>query len=445
MASPARDPRDRRPRGHGHQPRQGLLPAAPATPSWISCGTTSRSRTARSRRPGPADGPQALRQRRREASRSSRSAPPTTRPTGSRPSTLTFPSGRTADEVVVATPPGSPGSSTSAASTSIPTRSAPRTSTTPTSCASTSTRCPACPGRRSARWRWSCREALGGLGLVGLAEDVRARAASTSTCGSSRGGRTPRCGGRRWRWRARSSGARPTLATRKWWKEERHGVFLDYNQNAKDRTVASAYSVRPTPDARVSMPLRWDEVAGRRAGGLHARDGAGASTPRAATRGPASTTPSGSLEALLELSARHEAEGRATRRGRRTTPSRRASRRASQPSRKRPRRRRVRGPRRGRRPAREEAAGAGAAMGAGDPKRAWRPRLGAARGRRRPGGAARDPRDRDRPRRDEGRGAGRPRALEGPPPGGGRALEPADVLDGLDARPLHDWTASAST
>lgn len=47
----------------------------------------------------------------------------------------------------------------------------------------------------------------------------------------------------------------PALATSKWWKEERHGVFLDYNQNAKDRTVASAYSVRPTPDARVSAPL----------------------------------------------------------------------------------------------------------------------------------------------------------------------------------------------
>ena len=53
----------------------------------------------------------------------------------------------------------------------------------------------------------------------------------------------------------------PALATSKWWKEERHGVFLDYNQNAKDRTVASAYSVRPTPDARVSAPLTWDEVA----------------------------------------------------------------------------------------------------------------------------------------------------------------------------------------
>jgi DNA ligase D-like protein (predicted polymerase) len=52
----------------------------------------------------------------------------------------------------------------------------------------------------------------------------------------------------------------PTLATSKWWKEERHGVFLDYNQNAKDRTVAAAYSVRPKPDARVSAPVTWDEL-----------------------------------------------------------------------------------------------------------------------------------------------------------------------------------------
>src|SRR5919112_4617516 len=52
----------------------------------------------------------------------------------------------------------------------------------------------------------------------------------------------------------------PGMASSKWWKEERHGVFLDYNQNAKDRTTCSAYSVRPVPDARVSMPLRWEEV-----------------------------------------------------------------------------------------------------------------------------------------------------------------------------------------
>ncbi len=60
---------------------------------------------------------------------------------------------------------------------------------------------------------------------------------------------------------ARAVERRSPLASSKWWKEERHGVFLDYNQNAKDRTTCSAYSVRPLPDARVSTPLRWDEVA----------------------------------------------------------------------------------------------------------------------------------------------------------------------------------------
>jgi len=59
---------------------------------------------------------------------------------------------------------------------------------------------------------------------------------------------------------AREAERRTPLATSRWWKEERHGVFVDYNQNARDRTVASAYSVRPTPDARVSTPLTWDEV-----------------------------------------------------------------------------------------------------------------------------------------------------------------------------------------
>ena len=100
----------------------------------------------------------------------------------------------------------------------------------------------------------------------------------------------------------------PALASSKWWKEERHGVFLDYNQNAKDRTTSSAYSVRPMPDARVSAPLPWDEVAD--------------CDPAAFT---VSTIPQrfreigdphagmddapGSLELLLELAARDEAEG----------------------------------------------------------------------------------------------------------------------------------------
>jgi bifunctional non-homologous end joining protein LigD len=100
----------------------------------------------------------------------------------------------------------------------------------------------------------------------------------------------------------------PSIATSKWWKEERHGVFLDYNQNAKDRTVASAYSVRPLPDARVSMPLRWEEVAD-----VVAEDFTLATVPGIyATRGDAGAgidDAVGSLDALLELSRRHEAEG----------------------------------------------------------------------------------------------------------------------------------------
>jgi bifunctional non-homologous end joining protein LigD len=100
----------------------------------------------------------------------------------------------------------------------------------------------------------------------------------------------------------------PDIATSKWWKEERHGVFVDYNQNAKDRTVASAYSVRPLPDARVSTPLTWDEVP--------------SCDPAAFT---IDTVPArfadigdpwkgmddavGSLEALLEQATRDEASG----------------------------------------------------------------------------------------------------------------------------------------
>jgi DNA ligase D-like protein (predicted polymerase) len=100
----------------------------------------------------------------------------------------------------------------------------------------------------------------------------------------------------------------PALATSKWWKEERHGVFLDYNQNAKDRTVAAAYSVRPTPDARVSAPLSWDEIDA-----CEPADFTLATMPsRFATLGDRhdgiDRAPC-SLDALLELSAQQEREG----------------------------------------------------------------------------------------------------------------------------------------
>jgi hypothetical protein len=100
----------------------------------------------------------------------------------------------------------------------------------------------------------------------------------------------------------------PEIATSRWWKEERHGVFLDYNQNAKDRTVAAAYSVRPTADARVSTPLSWDEVPGCEAEAFTL-----ATVPRrfAEIGDPSKGIDEavGSLEALLELSAKHEAAG----------------------------------------------------------------------------------------------------------------------------------------
>ena len=100
----------------------------------------------------------------------------------------------------------------------------------------------------------------------------------------------------------------PALATSRWWKEERHGVFLDYNQNAKDRTVASAYSVRPTPDARVSAPLSWEEVDDCEPGDFTLAT----MPPRYARLGDpheAMSRHAGSLVGLLELSARQAADG----------------------------------------------------------------------------------------------------------------------------------------
>jgi bifunctional non-homologous end joining protein LigD len=100
----------------------------------------------------------------------------------------------------------------------------------------------------------------------------------------------------------------PAIATSKWWKEERHGVFLDYNQNAKDRTIAAAYSVRPTPDARVSAPLTWDEVDA-----CEPADFTLATMPSRFARGGDRQAEMDchpcSLATLLELSARHEREG----------------------------------------------------------------------------------------------------------------------------------------
>ena len=100
----------------------------------------------------------------------------------------------------------------------------------------------------------------------------------------------------------------PALATSKWWKEERHGVFLDYNQNAKDRTVASAYSVRPTKDARVSTPLSWDEVPSVEPEAFTLSTVPERFAKIGDPHAGIDTQPC-SLESLLELSARQKGEG----------------------------------------------------------------------------------------------------------------------------------------
>jgi hypothetical protein len=100
----------------------------------------------------------------------------------------------------------------------------------------------------------------------------------------------------------------PDLATSKWWKEERHGVFVDYNQNAKDRTVASAYSVRPLPDARVSTPLTWDEVPSCDPAGFTI-DTVPARFAKLGDPWSGIDEAVGSLDALLEQAARDEAAG----------------------------------------------------------------------------------------------------------------------------------------
>ena len=100
----------------------------------------------------------------------------------------------------------------------------------------------------------------------------------------------------------------PTLATSKWWKEERHGVFLDYNQNAKDRTTCSAYSIRPLPDARVSAPLRWEEIPNCEPGDFTVLT-MPARLKEVGDPNALMDDAAGSLQQLLELADRDEAAG----------------------------------------------------------------------------------------------------------------------------------------
>ena len=186
----------------------------------------------------------------------------------------------------------------------------------------------------------------------------------------------------------------PDLATSKWWKEERHGVFVDYNQNAKDRTVASAYSVRPLPDARVSTPLTWDEVPGCDPS-LFTIDTVPARFASVGDPWEGMDEAVGSLSALLELAAADEAAG---------LPD------APWP----PNYEKQAG--RGAAGAAVEAADAGVVRRRGGRDRRWRRRR-RARGAE-PDRAAQvdQTADRDRPRRDQGRGGRGAGALEGAPP-----------------------------
>jgi bifunctional non-homologous end joining protein LigD len=200
----------------------------------------------------------------------------------------------------------------------------------------------------------------------------------------------------------------PEIATSKWWKEERHGVFLDYNQNAKDRTVASAYSVRPTADARVSMPLPWDQVADCRPEAFTI-DTVPELFAAAGDAADGIDGEAGSLEPLLELASQHETAGFAD---------------APWP----PHFVKQSGPR----PA-VQAAAAGAGHPRGD-----RP---AARARQ-VGRADRPPAhdhaaDRGRQGGHRGRGPGGAGALEGPPPRHLAAARPGRRAGRLHARPQH--------
>ena len=192
----------------------------------------------------------------------------------------------------------------------------------------------------------------------------------------------------------------PRLATSKWWKEERHGVFVDYNQNAKDRTVASAYSVRPKPDARVSAPVTWEELESCRPEDFTLRTMPARFARLGDRHAGIDAQPCSLDRAARALARRRRPTVSATPRGRRTTQKQ-----------------------------------------AGEP-----PRVAAvarADGRRRDG--VRPPSEheaahRDRPRTEEGGRPRRVRALEDAPPRRGIAPRAADVLvDAMRGR-FTTWT-----
>ena len=245
------------------------------------------------------------------ATRSSRSASRAARPTTSRPRGSRSRRAGTPTRSARPRSPSSPGRRRWARSRSTRGRCATRTSTIPTSCASTSTpsRAPTSPTPCASPPRRAC---CSTSSATSGSRRRRAAAASTSTCRIE-----PRWTFTDVRHAAIAFGRElerrlPGEVTTNWWKEERgERIFVDYNQNARDRTIASAYSVRPKPGAPVSAPLTWDELPEVAPGGLHRRDDA-----RALRRGRRSARGDRRRRPLAAAAARPVRARRQRRRGR---------------------------------------------------------------------------------------------------------------------------------
>ena len=175
---------------------------------------------------------------------------------------VTFPSGRHADELCVTELASVIWAANLPSSTSTPGRRGVATPSIPTSCASTSTRSPGNDVHATEkRVAALVREVLAEIGYTGWPKTSGNRGIHVFLPDRAPTGSFRSCAERHSLSRARSSGALPKKVTTAWWKEERgKRVFIDYNQNARDRTVASAYSVRGRPDATVSAPVTWDEL-----------------------------------------------------------------------------------------------------------------------------------------------------------------------------------------
>ena len=397
-------PRGRGPRGHGHEPGQGLLPRGRHHQARRRPVLPRRGRGRAARRGRAAQRARPLRERHPRRVLLPEARARTRGRTGSRSWRCSFPSGRTAEEVV---PRDAAALAWMANLGCLELHPHPVRAEDLDHPDELRVDLDPVPGVEWPQLQATAARRARGAGRArprGLAQDVGLARHPRERAHPPRAGRSTRCGAPRWPWPARSSGARPTLATSKWWKEERHGVFLDYNQNAKDRTVCSAYSVRPQA-GRARLGARdLGRAGGVPAGGLHAAHDARALRRH---RRPAR----GHRRASLLAGAAARAVGAAGGRG----PGRRALAAALR-----------------------EAGGRAAARAAVQGgRRGAAPKAGG--GRRVSTQAA----DRDRARAAEGRRAGRARALEGAPPRGRRAPAAGRRARRLDARALVDLDARA--